>query len=69
MPSEFLPTVNKQGVVLFGGGSWVAGLDGLLTKELGVPIRCDRGEDMVVKGLEKVVNNKVSPEQLRVNYE
>ena len=69
MPSEFLPTVNKQGVILFGGGSWVGGLDVLLAKELGVPVRCEKGKDMVARGLERVVKREVELEKLKVSYE
>ena len=60
VPSEFLPEINKQGIVLMGRGSWFRGLDVWLADELGVPIRCEKDKDMIVEGLKKIIRGEVN---------
>ncbi len=59
IPSEFLPEINRRGVVLMGGASWFRGLDGWLSDELGLPVRCEKGMDMIVEGLKKLVEGEI----------
>ncbi|NOY15228.1 MAG: hypothetical protein GXP43_03355 [bacterium] len=66
LPSEFLPEVNKQGLVLIGGGGWLDGFQSVLVEELGVPVKCERGEDVVAKGLQKILRDEEKLNRLQV---
>ena len=57
-PPELAADIMNRGIYLAGGGALIRGLDKLITKETGMPVRiADHPLDCVVNGAGNVVEN------------
>ena len=57
-PPELAADIMNRGIYIAGGGALIRGLDKLITKETGMPVRiADHPLDCVVNGAGNVVEN------------